>query len=135
MPDPMPDPGPAPAPEPVPTTVTIGIVGSFGSGAFAPNPIQAAIGNMIVWMNSDAAVHDIVLGDGTPIGTIPPGQSSAPIALTTATASFRCTIHPSMVGSIQDPSAPAPPPPVSEPPPYGPPDDPYDDYDDYDGYY
>jgi plastocyanin len=126
-PDPLPDPGPAPAPAPVPTTVTIGIVGSAGSGAFAPNPIHAAVGDMIVWRNNDATLHHLVLGDGTAIGNIAPGQSSAPIALTATTASYRCTIHPSMVGSINDPSAVAPPPPVYEPPPYGPPD-PYDDY-------
>jgi hypothetical protein len=31
---------------------------------------------------------------------VQPGQSSAPIALMTPTATYHCTIHPTMVGSI-----------------------------------
>ena len=95
-----------------------------------PNPVQAAIGDMVVWTNTDATRHVIVLDDGTPVGDIAPGQSTTPIALTTSTTAYHCTIHPSMVGTISDPSVaepaplptPAPPPPVYEPPPY---DDPY----------
>ncbi|MBI2828991.1 MAG: hypothetical protein HYX77_06955 [Acidobacteria bacterium] len=127
-PTPDPEPAPAPAPAPVPSAVTISIVGSFGAGAFAPNPLQASVGDMIVWTNSDTTLHDVVLDDGTPIGNIAPGRSSVPMALTTATTTYHCTIHPSMVGSINAPSAPAPPPPVYEPPPNEPPDDPYDGY-------
>lgn len=130
-PMPMPDPAPAPAPDPGPapapgpSALTISIVGSFGSAAFMPNPIQAVVGNTIVWTNNDATLHRIVLDDGTAVGNLAPGQSSTPIALTKASASYHCTIHPSMVGSFQDPSAPAPaPPPVYEPPP----DDGYYDY-------
>ena len=116
-PGPMPDPGTSPPPNPgqvpppagmpapegipvPPVQLTINIVGTFGTGAFAPNPLQAAIGNTIVWMNNDFVPHDIVLDNGTPVGNIAPGQSSMPIPLATETVSYRCTIHPSMTGQI-----------------------------------
>ncbi|MGH9254235.1 MAG: cupredoxin domain-containing protein [Vicinamibacterales bacterium] len=116
-PMPMPDPSPAPA------AVTINIVGTSGTGAFAPNPLQASIGTTVVWTNNDATVHRIVLDDGTNIGTIAPGQSSAPIAVNAAAVTYRCTLHPSMVGQIQDPAV-ATPAPMPEPPPDDTPPDP-----------
>jgi len=97
----------------------INIIGTIGTGAFDPNPMQAAVGDLIVWMNADTRVHHIVLDDGTDIGNIAPGQASAPVALTSATATYHCTIHPSMTGSIGDLAAmPPPAPPPYEPPPY-----------------
>ena len=144
---PMPAPGPMPSPDQppppdgvvVPVQLTINIVGTFGAAAFAPNPLQAAIGNTIIWSNSDPIVHDIVLDDGTPVGMLAPGQSSVALSLSTPTAGYHCTLHPSMVGQITTlpPGQPAPadpsqmpvPDPGYSPPPSG---DPYDDgYGDY----
>ena len=107
-------------------SVIIQIVGTLGVNAFDPNPMQAAVGDMIVWTNNDTRVHHIVFDNGTDGGEVAPGQSSTPIALTTPTAGFHCTIHPSMVGTIGDLSAiPTPQPPAYSPPPP----------DDYYGYY
>jgi hypothetical protein len=154
----VPDPGTGPIPDPnqpppeglppVPIQLTISVIGTFGAGAFAPNPLQAAIGNTIVWTNNDLIVHDIVFDDGTPIGMLAPGQSSAPIPLVADTVGYRCTLHPSMVGQVVpipaapplDPSAPPTTPDPNAPPPEGPPPPypPYDDggYPDYgDDYY
>jgi plastocyanin len=113
-----PEPGaPAPAPTPDPVTTTINIIGTDGASAFLPNPIQAAMGNLLVWMNGDTRLHHIVLDDGTDIGDVLPGQASAPKALATAAPTgFHCTIHPSMVGSINGPL----PAPMPEPPYYPP---------------
>ena len=131
---------------PVPVQLTINVVASFGSAAFAPNPLQAAIGNTIVWMNNDLVPHHIVFDNGTPIGNLAPGQSSLPIPLTTETASYHCTFHPTMVGQVTaipavvppptDPSGNPTPAPSGPPPP---PSDPYGDgggdgYGDYDYY-
>jgi len=131
---PMPAPTPGPTPT-APTTVTISIVGSAGPEAFAPNPLQASVGqHTVVWTNNDVTVHRIVLDDGTTVGTISPGQSTSPIAVSAASVTYRCTIHPSMVGTIQDPAVvsptPGPTPAPTPPPDYSPPDD-DDDY----GYY
>jgi plastocyanin len=128
----VPGPDPAPTPSLEPEALTISIVGSFGITAFAPNPLVASVGNMVVWTNNDTILHDIrmddvVLSDGTVvggaiIGSIEPGASSLPMSLTTPTATYHCTIHPSMVGSISDQALPPPEP--GDPPvdPY-PPDD------------
>lgn len=137
---------------PVPVQLTITVVGSFGTGAFAPNPLQAAIGNTIVWTNNDFVVHDIVLDNGTVVGIIAPGQTSAPIALDIDTVGYRCTFHPSMAGQVvpvppappletdptQPPTTPDPnaPPPDAPPPAYPPSDDGGGGYPDYgDDYY
>ena len=107
----------------VPTTmqVLINIVGSFGATAFMPNPTTANMGDQIVFTNTDLVVHHIVLDDGTDLGEVQPGQSSAPVALMTPTATHHCTIHPTMVGSINGDLPPAAPAPAD---PYYPP---YDD--------
>jgi hypothetical protein len=104
---------------PAPLQVIVSIIGSFGFNAFMPNPIQANLGDMIVWTNSDVTLHHIVLDDGTDIGDVAPGQSTVPIPLTTPTAAFHCTLHPSMVGNINGDMTPPPPPPPDyyEPPP------------------
>jgi len=101
--------------------VIIKIVGSFGSNAFMANPTTANVGDQLVFANSDIVLHHIVLDDGTDLGDVPPGQSSAPVALKTPTATYHCTIHPSMVGVINGD--------LPAPPPYTPPPD------DYSGYY
>ena len=113
-----------------PVQLTVNITGSFGTGAFAPNPLQAAIGNTIVWQNADMTNHDIVLDDGTPVGNLAPGQSSPPLALVKPVTGYRCTFHPTMVGQITMAAPGEPPPdPGYVPPPTDPPDDgPGDDY-------
>ena len=116
------DPPMPPTPDPnapAPMQVIISIVGYFGSGAFMPNPIQANVGDMVVWTNNDTRLHHLVLDDGTDLGDVQPGQSSAPAPLTTPTAMFHCTIHPTMVGSING---------VLPPDPYMPPDNDYGYY-------
>jgi plastocyanin len=129
-PPPVPDPGQTPPPDgtPIPVQLTVNITG----GAFAPNPLQAAAGNTIVWLNADAINHDIVLDDGTPVGNLAPGQSSPPLALVNPVTGYHCTFHPSMVGQITmapPPGEPPPPDPGYVPPPTDPPaDDPGYDY-------
>ncbi len=98
--EPIPGAGPAPAPTPSLATTRITIVGTVGTTAFSPNPAEAMPGDMLVWINSDIRPHSIVLDDGTVIGELQPNQTSAPVPLMTPTATYRCTLHPSMVGTI-----------------------------------
>ena len=125
----MPQPAPAPV---VPAPIAISIIGSIGPGAFMPNPMSAVVGNAVMFANSDTVTHRIVLDDdGTVLANLAPGESSTPIALTRTTTRFHCAIHPSMTGSIQDPSVPP-----TEPPPYVRPDPPdYGNPPPGDGYY
>ena len=117
---------------------TISIVSSAGPAGFLPNPLQAAVGSMLVWMNSDLVPHNIVLADGTPVGRMNPGEATPAIMMNTPTLGYHCTIHPTMTGVIADPSVAIPAPEMPAPPPadYDPPEQDggyYDDPDD--GYY
>jgi hypothetical protein len=142
---PNPDGVPLPDQVPIPVPLMVNIIGTFGPGAFLPNPLQAIIGDTIVWMNGDVISHVIVLDDGTPVGTLLPGQASLPIPIATETMGYHCTLHPSMVGQVTTvlPGIPAEIPadpsqgPVPDPSGYTPPEsDPYDYDDGYgDGYY
>jgi plastocyanin len=103
----MPDPA-----APTPMAVIINIVGAFGANAFMPNPTTANMGDQIVFTNTDTRLHHIMLDDGTDLGDVEPGASSAPIPLMTPTASFHCAIHPTMIGGINmEVAAPYEPPP------------------------
>jgi len=114
-------PSPAPSPAPVPGTpaaatsssVTVNIVGEVGSQAFNPNPVAAAAGDSVVFRNNDVTIHHIVLDNGSAdLGNVSPGQSTRAFTVSTSGAmGFHCTIHPSMVGTINGSvasSAPAP---------------------------
>jgi plastocyanin len=55
----------------------------------------------VVWKNDDSTLHHIVLDNGTDVGNVNPGATSKSIAVTSSSAvGFHCTIHPSMVGTI-----------------------------------
>lgn len=124
MPGPAPEVPAAPPPE-IPSDtfpMIINIVGTFGARAYVPNPLIAAMGNMIVWKNDDGRVHHIVLDgiegiDPVDVGDIAPGKTSVPIPLARPVAGYHCTIHPNMVGVISDGSMPLPP--STEPPEEG----------------
>jgi hypothetical protein len=49
----------------------------------------------------------LVMNDGTPLATIAPGATVA--TTSPAGGNFRCTTHPSMVGSINGATVPQPP--------------------------
>jgi plastocyanin len=89
---------------------TITIVGSSGNTAFSPDVVAASVGDAIVWTNNTAVLHHIVLDDGTVVGDINPGASSAAMSLKTASGNFRCTIHSTMIGSFNAAAPPVAPP-------------------------
>ena len=93
------------------TTVTTSIVGAVGNGAYTPNPVMARSGDTVVFRNSDTQLHHIVLDNGgADLGTIAPGTTSRGLVLTnTNELRFHCTLHASMVGSINGATAPDPP--------------------------
>jgi plastocyanin len=54
-----------------------------------------------VWHNIDSVTHRVVLNDGTiDTGNLAPGASSAPMTIGTAGGGYHCSIHPGMIGSI-----------------------------------
>lgn len=111
-------PSPTPSPTPGPQTVTVSIVGSIGNQAYRPNPASAATGDSVVFRNNDSAMHHIVMNDGSAdLGDVMPGATSRSLTIRSAAPlQYHCTVHPSMVGSINGAQAPEPPP---CPDPYG----------------
>ncbi len=109
-------PSPTPAPA-APNTVAISIVDTNGGAkAFSPNPVQAATGASMRWTNNTRDTHHLVMDDGSAvIGDIGPGASSAPMQLKGSGGNYHCSIHPSMVGSINGATVPAPPPDATPP--------------------
>lgn len=88
-------------PEPTNGAATINILGERGAQSFTPNPAAVSQGNMLVWRNTDNVVHHIVFNDGSlDSGDIAPGASSPALRVGTDGANYHCTIHPTMVGSI-----------------------------------
>ena len=103
-------PAPTPAPAPTAPTVAINIVGSDGNTAYQPNPVKANTGDTLLFKNNDSTAHHVVMDDGSAdLGEIAPGASRS-ATLKGAGGNFHCTIHPSMVGSVNGATAPEPPP-------------------------
>jgi len=81
------------------SVVTINIVSS-GSSAYTPNPAKVSTGANILLKNYTADAHHIVMDDGSAdFGDIAPGASMMR-RLTTGGGDYHCTIHQTMVGSI-----------------------------------
>jgi plastocyanin len=82
--------------------MTIRIVGISGGMSFSPSSATVAVGQQVRWHNADSITHTASQdGGGFDTGAIPPGGTSGPITFSSAgAASYHCSIHPSMVGSL-----------------------------------
>jgi plastocyanin len=93
------------------STVTIAIAGVKGKLSFNPNPATVPSGTTAVFKNNDTVPHRVILDDGTlDTGDIAPGQTSREMQLGGINKSYHCSIHPSMVGSLNSADTPEPPP-------------------------
>jgi plastocyanin len=90
--------------------VTINVVAINGAQSFSPNPATVPAGQRVVWHNVDNVTHHVVLNDrSVDTGDLRPGTSSQPMAIAGAgSGQYHCSIHPVMVGSINDNSSSAP---------------------------
>jgi plastocyanin len=97
-----PTPSPTPTPGPAAGDIVITIVGMDGSLSYSPNPATARVGQTVAWKNADTVPHTATANGGTfNTGTIAPGATSSPIAMTAAgTFPYVCAIHPSMTGTL-----------------------------------
>jgi plastocyanin len=90
----------APTPS-VAGVVTINVVAVNGAQSFSPNPASLPAGQMVVWHNVDSITHRVVLNDRSlDTGNLAPGTSSQPMAIAAAGGQYHCSIHPEMVGSV-----------------------------------
>ena len=87
-------------PAPPAGAITINVVGINGDRSFSPNPATVPAGQTVVWHNVDTVIHRVVLNDGgLDTGDIAPGAFSRPMTLPAA-GPYRCSLHPSMIGTI-----------------------------------
>jgi plastocyanin len=86
--------------------VTVNIVGINGALSFSPNPASLAAGQVIVWHNIDSVTHHVLLNDGSlDTGDLAPGGFSSPQTISASGGGYHCTIHPVMVGSVNQATA------------------------------
>ena len=108
--NPGPSPSPTPTPTPTPTAGVVNIVGERGNQSFNPNPASLPTNGMLTWSNTDGTTHRIVANDGSwDTGNLPPGASSAAIQVPAGGVHYHCSIHPTMVGAVNDSSGTTPP--------------------------
>jgi len=89
--------------------VTINVVAIRGAQSFSPNPATLPAGQVVVWHNVDITTHRVVLNDrSVDTGDLAPGASSQPTAIGTS-GQYHCSIHPEMIGSINQDTSMAPP--------------------------
>jgi plastocyanin len=93
------------------TSVTISIMGVNGKLSFSPNPASVPSGAIVLFKNNDVVTHRVQLDDKSVETTdIAPGATSGPLPLGAVNKSYHCTIHPTMVGSLNGAATPEPPP-------------------------
>ncbi len=85
----------------IPGVVTINVVAVNGAQSFSPNPAALPAGQMVVWHNVDSITHRVVLNDrSVDTGDLTPGASSQPMAISAVGGQYHCSIHPVMIGSV-----------------------------------
>jgi plastocyanin len=84
------------------TTETTVVNAGIANRAFDPATINAKIGDVITWKNSDTVAHGVELDDSSckQANAIAPGASGSLKFTKSGTFPFHCFIHPSMKGTI-----------------------------------
>jgi plastocyanin len=86
-----------------PANVVITIEGTQGNMSFSPASAAVRVGQTVAWMNADSISHEIAQDTAPGFSTpgIPPGATSNPVTITNAgITGYHCTIHPSMIGTL-----------------------------------
>lgn len=100
----------SPTPPSGSTPITITITGENGAQSFNPNPASAG-GRLVVFRNNHTEVHRVTLNDGSlDTGDIPPGGTSRALMMPAAGTNYHCSLHVTMVGSVNPASGGSPPP-------------------------
>jgi plastocyanin len=67
--------------------------------AYSPDPVTVNVGDTVRWTNNDAVAHTAT-GSGFNTGSIAAGASKSVTFNSAGTFAYRCTIHPSMTGTV-----------------------------------
>lgn len=72
---------------------------SMANTAFDPADVTVAVGGTVTFTNNDSFAHNVA-GDGWESGNMAAGATFSHTFTTAGTFPIRCTIHPSMTGSV-----------------------------------
>ena len=65
---------------------------------FAPQPIEAKVGDVIAWANQDSAPHSATLDNGAcDTKPINPGSSATLVFTAPGTYTYHCSVHPTQM--------------------------------------
>ena len=67
--------------------------------AFSPSTATVKVGDTVTFTNSDSVTHDVKI-DNVELGSQNPNESKMWTASKAGTLTYRCLIHPQMVGQI-----------------------------------
>jgi plastocyanin len=86
-----------------PPAVAAGTISvSIKNFAFSPASVSAKPGDTVTWTNNDSVAHTVTATDGSfDTGAIDPGKSASITFSAAGTFAYRCSIHPSMTGSVK----------------------------------
>ena len=69
--------------------------------AYSPNPVSISVGGTVTWTNNDSTAHTATADNGSfNSGTIAPGGKFSQTFSTAGTFTYKCTLHPNMVGTV-----------------------------------
>jgi plastocyanin len=92
--------GPSPTGPAITATIVNG-ASRLTTTAYAPNPVDITAGTTVTWVNNDSAVHTSTSNTGVwSSPAIVPGDHYNFTFQSPGTFTYRCAIHPSMVGTI-----------------------------------
>lgn len=80
--------------------------GEYGQGkneavaSFSPASVTVAVGATVTWTNHDNTTHTTTSSTGLWSGNLAPGATFSRAFPTAGTFDFKCTIHPTMSGTI-----------------------------------
>ncbi|HEX7793816.1 MAG TPA: plastocyanin/azurin family copper-binding protein [Vicinamibacterales bacterium] len=69
--------------------------------AYSPNPVSISVGGTVTWTNNDSTAHTATGDNGSfSSGNIAPGGKFSQTFSTAGTFTYKCTLHPNMVGTV-----------------------------------
>lgn len=84
----------AAAPAGAAATVTV----SIKDFKFSPQPVEAKVGEVVVWKNDDSVAHSATMDDGScDTDTISPGSSAMLVFTAPGTYTYHCKVHPTQM--------------------------------------
>ncbi len=73
----------------------------IANNAFSPAALEIDVGDKVKWTNKDANIHTVSFTDEKILDKLLKGEDSAVVIFNEAgTFSYKCKIHPSMIGTI-----------------------------------